>query len=86
MCAVPQLCELDLKSIDTVAIDLETYDPNLKTKGLGAIRSDGGRIAKEGFVCGIAIATSNKKKEIEQTLYFPINHYKSDNIPEKEVW
>ena len=86
MCIVPQLCELDLKNIDTVAIDLETYDPNLKTKGLGAIRSDGGRIIKEGFVCGIAIATSDKKKEIKQTLYFPINHYKSDNIPEKEVW
>ena len=59
MCAVSQLTDLDLTNIDTVAIDLETYDPNLKTKGLGAVR-------KDGFVCGIAIATK------KQTLYFPI--------------
>ena len=32
MCEVPQLTDLDLTGIDTVAIDLETYDPNLKTK------------------------------------------------------
>ena len=48
MCTVPQLKDLDLTDIDIVAIDLETYDPNLKTKGLGAIR-------KDGFVTGIAI-------------------------------
>ena len=39
MCNTPE--DLDLKGIDTVAIDIETYDPNLKTKGLGAIRNDG---------------------------------------------
>ena len=32
MCEVPQLTDLDLTGIDTVAIDLETYDPNLKTR------------------------------------------------------
>jgi len=32
MCDIPQLSELNLEGIDTVAIDLETYDPNLKTK------------------------------------------------------
>ena len=73
MCTVPQLSELDLTGIDTVAIDLETYDPNLKTKGLGAIR-------KDGFVCGIAIATKN------QTLYFPIAHHMTDNLNTKETW
>ena len=72
MCAVSQLSELDLTGIDTVAIDLETYDPNLKTKGLGAIR-------KDGFVCGIAIATKN------QTLYFPIAHHMTDNLNTKET-
>ena len=77
MCTIPQLSELDLTDIDTVAIDLETYDPNLKTKGLGAIRSDGGRIAKEGFVTGIAIATK------KQTLYFPIAHHMTDNLNTK---
>ena len=48
MCNTPE--DLDLKGIDTVAVDIETYDPNLKTKGLGAIRND-------GFICGIAVAT-----------------------------
>ena len=73
MCEVPQLTDLDLTDIDTVAIDLETYDPNLKTKGLGAVR-------KDGFVCGIAIATK------KQTLYFPIAHNMTDNLNTKETW
>ena len=73
MCAVPQLSDLDLKGIDTVAVDLETYDPNLKTKGSGAVR-------KEGFVTGIAIATKKK------TLYFPIAHHMTDNLNTKETW
>ena len=73
MCTVPQLNELNLEGIDTVAIDLETYDPNLKTKGLGAVR-------KDGFVTGIAIATKN------QTLYFPIAHHMTDNLNTKETW
>ena len=73
MCTVPQLTDLDLTGIDTVAIDLETYDPNLKTKGLGAVR-------KDGFVTGIAIATKN------QTLYFPIAHHMTDNLNTKETW
>ena len=59
MCNTPE--DLDLKGINTVAIDIETYDPNLKTKGLGAIRND-------GFICGIAIATG------KDTCYFPLHH------------
>ena len=59
MCKTPE--DLDLTGIDTVAVDLETYDPNLKTKGLGAIRGD-------GFVCGVAVATG------KDTVYFPISH------------
>jgi len=73
MCTVPQLSDLDLTDIDLVAVDLETYDPNLKTKGLGAVR-------KDGFVTGIAIATKN------QTLYFPIAHAMTDNLPVEETW
>ena len=73
MCTVPNLTDLDLTGIDTVAIDLETYDPNLKTKGSGAVR-------KDGFVCGIAIATKN------QTLYFPIAHNMTDNLNTKKTW
>ena len=51
MCKHP--IDLDLKDVDTVAVDIETYDPNLKTKGLGAIRND-------GFICGIAVATGKE--------------------------
>ena len=59
MCKHP--IDLDLKDVDTVAVDIETYDPNLKTKGLGAIRND-------GFICGIAVATG------KETAYFPLRH------------
>jgi len=59
MCNTPE--DLDLNGINTVAIDIETYDPNLKTKGSGAIRND-------GFICGIAVATDN------DLAYFPLRH------------
>ena len=72
MCVVPQINELDLSGVDTVAVDLETYDPNLKTKGSGAITG-------EGYVCGIAVATH------KQTLYFPINHAMTDNLDKKKL-
>jgi len=70
MCKTPE--DLDLTGIDTVAVDLETYDPNLKTKGLGAIRRD-------GFVCGVAVAT---KKD---TAYFPISHSDTDLSMDKKI-
>ena len=73
MCSAPSLKDLDLKDIDTVAVDLETYDPSLKKHGSGAIRG-------EGFVCGIAIATD------KQTLYFPIEHAMTDNLDKDETW
>ncbi len=46
---IPELAELDIKEGDVVAVDLETYDPELKTHGSGAIRG-------KGKVCGIAVA------------------------------
>jgi DNA polymerase I-like protein with 3'-5' exonuclease and polymerase domains len=73
MCTVPRVEDLDLTDIDIVAIDLETSDPNLKTKGIGAVRND-------GFVTGIAIATK------KQTFYFPIQHAHTDNLPIKKTW
>ena len=73
MCSSPKLTDLDLKDVDTVAVDLETYDPDLKNKGSGAVRGN-------GFVCGIAIATG------KQTLYFPLKHVMTDNIPRKKAW
>ena len=73
MCNTPE--DLDLKGIDTVAIDIETYDPNLKTKGLGAIRND-------GFICGIAVATG------KETAYFPLRHSDifTDYKRDEKIW
>ena len=73
MCTAPRIEDLNLEGVDTVAVDLETYDPNLKKLGSGAIRGD-------GFVCGIAIATD------KQTVYFPIAHDKTDNLDPKDTW
>ena len=73
MCNTPE--DLDLKGIDTVAIDIETYDPNLKTKGLGAIRDD-------GFICGVAVATDN------DIAYFPLRHSDTNLDAERirQIW
>ena len=70
MCKTPE--DLDLNGIDTVAVDLETYDPNLKTKGSGALRGD-------GFVCGVAIATG------KDTVYFNISHSDTDMSLDKKI-
>jgi len=73
MCNTPE--DLDLSGIDTVALDIETYDPNLKTKGLGAVRGD-------GFITGVAVATG------QDTVYFPLHHsdhVKSDS-EKKNFW
>ena len=77
MCVRPELSDLDLTDIEIAAVDLETWDPDLKTKGSGAITSDG----KNSYVVGIAIATRR------QTLYFPIRHkHKSQQIDPKLTW
>ena len=74
MCTVPQLTDLDLTGIDTVAIDLETHDPNLKTLGSGAI-------INVGKVVGIAVAFKDKK------LYYPIGHVGArPPYTAKKVW
>ena len=59
MCNKPE--DLNLNGVDIIAIDLETYDPNLKSKGTGAIRQD-------GFITGVAVCTKN------ETVYFPLQH------------
>ena len=77
MCTKPELYDLDLKGVEVAAVDLETYDPDLKKKGSGAITSDG----KNSYVVGIAIATH------KQTLYFPIRHLgKNQNGDPKQTW
>ena len=74
MCIIPKVEDLILKDGDTVAVDLETYDPDLKTKGSGAIR-------ETGFVCGIAVAPTS------QTLYYPIHHlHEGQNHDPHATW
>ena len=57
----------DLRSYDEISIDLETRDPNLKSKGSGAVTG-------VGEVVGIAVATFNDK------WYFPIAHGEGPNM------
>ena len=73
MCNTPR--DLDLKDVHTVAIDIETYDPNLRTKGLGAIRND-------GFITGVAVATG------KDLVYFSIDHSddKKSDEEKKQFW
>ena len=44
----------DLRQVEEIAIDLETRDPDLKSKGSGAVTGN-------GEVVGIAVATFNDK-------------------------
>ena len=44
----------DLRSYDEIAVDLETRDPDLKSKGSGAVIGN-------GEVVGIAVAVSGRK-------------------------
>jgi len=56
-----------------IAIDTETYDPNLKTMGPGGFR-------KDGHVAGISIATDSGYTE-----YFPIGHEGGGNLNKSKV-
>ena len=68
-----ELSEIDdIVDGDTVAIDLETYDPELKTHGSGAIKGI-------GKVCGIALAYRDQKR------YYPIGH-KGDKSGKNRTW
>ena len=62
----------DLSKYDEIAIDLETKDPDLKTKGTAATRGI-------GDVVGIAVAVSNWSG------YYPIAHENGPNLERKKV-
>src|SRR5210317_1013595 len=62
----------DLRKADEIAIDLETRDPDLKSKGSGAISGN-------GEVVGIAVAVDGYKN------YFPIAHGEGPNMPRDQV-
>jgi len=57
----------DLKNADCIAIDLETRDPNLLTKGSGWATND-------GYIIGISIAVDGWSG------YFPIRHDNGSNL------
>ena len=62
----------DLTHAKTIAIDVETKDPNLKKMGPGWARGD-------GEVVGYAVATP------EWAGYIPIRHQGGGNLDEKQV-
>lgn len=62
----------DLRNCDYIAVDLETSDPNLLTKGPGWVRDD-------GFIVGVAIAAG------DFTGYYPIKHEGGGNISGRRV-
>jgi DNA polymerase I-like protein with 3'-5' exonuclease and polymerase domains len=62
----------DLRSYDEIAIDLETRDPDLKSKGSGAVIGN-------GEVVGIAVAVAGRK------FYFPIAHGSGPNMDRKRT-
>jgi len=62
----------DLSKYDEISIDLETKDPDLKTKGSSSMRG-------QGDVVGIAIAVKN------WAAYYPIAHESGPNMERKKV-
>ena len=60
----------DLTNYKEIAVDLETYDPNIKTLGPGWARND-------GHIIGIAVAAG------EYQGYFPIRHSNGHNLDPK---
>ena len=62
----------DLTDRQEVAIDLETQDPDLKSKGSGSV-------IKNGKVVGISVATEGF------AAYFPFDHEGGDNLEKSKV-
>lgn len=61
-----------LDSADIIAVDCETYDPDLTEKGVGAVR--------DGYIVGVAIATR------DQQWYFPVAHEGGGNYDRAQVF
>jgi DNA polymerase I-like protein with 3'-5' exonuclease and polymerase domains len=62
----------DLRQADTIAIDLETYDPDLKSMGSGSVIGN-------GKVVGIAVAVDGYSG------YFPFDHEGGGNLEKSKV-
>ena len=64
---------IDYSQSKSLAIDTETYDPNLKKNGPGGFRND-------GFVAGISLCD-----EIGRKCYLPIAHQNGGNLARELV-
>ena len=62
----------DLRQADTIAIDLETWDPDLKSMGSGSV-------VKNGKVVGISVAVDGYSG------YFPFDHEGGGNLEKSKV-
>tara|TARA_R100000353_G_scaffold16568_1_gene15884 strand:- start:184 stop:2103 length:1920 start_codon:yes stop_codon:yes gene_type:complete len=62
----------DLRDASEISIDLETYDPDLKSRGSGSVIGN-------GYVVGIAVAVDGYKG------YFPIAHEQGPNMDKDKV-
>ena len=56
-----------------IAVDVETYDPDLRARGPG--------IRRDGYVAGIAIGVDDGPR-----WYLPVRHAGGGNLDEKKVW
>jgi DNA polymerase I-like protein with 3'-5' exonuclease and polymerase domains len=63
----------DLRGAKEIAIDLETYDPQLKELGSG-------NVVKNGHIAGIAVAVEGWSG------YYPVHHEQGGNMDKKLVF
>lgn len=63
----------DLKRAKKIGIDIESFDPHLKTKGPGFVRGD-------AHVIGVAVAVEGYKA------YYPVRHKEGPNLPPNVVF
>ena len=62
----------DLSAAKLLAVDCETKDPELMTKGPGTFR-------KDGYICGFSVATDDGFKG-----YYPVRHEGGGNVSNPE--
>jgi DNA polymerase I-like protein with 3'-5' exonuclease and polymerase domains len=63
----------DLSAAKQIAIDIETYDPDIKAKGPG--------VRTNGKIIGIAVGT-----DIGRRFYLPIDHPETNNLDTQKVY
>jgi len=67
----------DLQQAQLIAVDLETYDPDLIDKGMGAVR--------DGYIVGVALAALWPDGRTWSE-YYPVRHEGGGNLDRATVW